>query len=85
MGILVLVIALFSANTAEFRTITNKQLKEGYSWNYVGKQAPSGSPAITIKPQSGDEYILFRLEKWFHHCIQYTHKVVVDSVMQLRI
>ena len=63
MGILVLVIALFSANTAEFRTITNKQLKEGYSWNYVGKQAPSGSPAITIKPQSGDEYILYRLEK----------------------
>ena len=63
MGILVLVIALFSANTAEFRTKANKQLKEGYSWNYVGKQAPSGSPNITIKPQSGDEYILFRLEK----------------------
>ena len=63
MGILVLVAALFSVDTAEFRNTANKQMKEGYSWNYVGKQAPSGSPAITIKPQSGDEYILFRLEK----------------------
>ena len=63
MGILVLVIALFSVDTAEVRNTANKQMKEGYSWNYVGKQAPSGSPSITIKPQSGDEYILFRLEK----------------------
>ena len=63
MSILVLVAALFSADTAEFRNIANNQMQEGYSWNYVGKQVPSGSPAITIKPQSGDEYILFRLEK----------------------
>ena len=63
MGILVLVMALFSADTSEFRNTANKQMKDGYSWNYVGKQAPSGSPNITIKPQSGDEYILFRLEK----------------------
>ena len=63
MGILVLAIALFSVDTEEFRTLANKQMKEGYSWNYVGKQAPAGTPAITIKPQSGDEYILYRLEK----------------------
>ena len=63
MSILVLVAALFSVDTAEFRNTANTQMKEGYSWNYVGKQTPSGSPAITIKPQSGDEYILFRLEK----------------------
>ena len=50
-------------DTEEFRTLANKQMKEGYSWNYVGKQAPAGTPAITIKPQSGDEYILYRLEK----------------------
>ena len=63
MGILILTLALFSVDTEEFRTLVNKQMKEGYSWNYVGKQAPSGTPAITIKPQSGDEYILYRLEK----------------------
>ena len=63
MGILALTLALFSIDIEEFRTLANKQMKEGYSWNYVGKQAPSGTPAITIKPQSGDEYILYRLEK----------------------
>tara|TARA_B100001059_G_scaffold16345_1_gene13428 strand:- start:153 stop:344 length:192 start_codon:yes stop_codon:yes gene_type:complete len=63
MGILVLTLALFSVDTAEFRDLANKQMKQGYSWNYVGKQAPSGSPAITIKPQSGDDYILFKLKK----------------------
>ena len=63
MSILVLVAALFSVDTAEFRNTANTQMQEGYSWNYVGKQTPSGSPAITIKPQSGDEYILYRLEK----------------------
>ena len=63
MGILALTLALFSIDIEEFRTTANKQMKEGYSWNYVGKQAPSGTPAITIKPQSGDEYILYRLEK----------------------
>ena len=63
MGILILTLALFSVDTEEIRTLANKQIKEGYSWNYVGKQAPSGTPAITIKPQSGDEYILYRLEK----------------------
>ena len=64
MFLSVLTVALFfSANTAEFRDLANKQMKQGYSWNYVGKQTPSGSPAITIKPHSGDEYILYRLEK----------------------
>ena len=81
MGILVLVMALFSADTAEFRNTANKQMKDGYSWNYVGKQAPSGSPNITIKPQSGDEYILFRLEKRYHHCTQFTHKTLVAIVI----
>ena len=57
------VTALFCGTNAEFFTTAEKQYKQGYEWNYVGKQAPSGSPAITIKPQSGDEYIIFRLEK----------------------
>lgn len=51
-----------SAN-AEFISTMNNELKDGYKWNYVGKTKPSGAPAITIKPQSGDEYILFKLKK----------------------
>jgi hypothetical protein len=63
MGILLLALALFSADTAEFRNTANKEMKQGYEWSYVGKTKPSGVPAITIKPQSGDEYILFKLKK----------------------
>ena len=63
MAILVLLTAMFSINTAEFRETSNKQIKEGYEWNYVGKTKPSGVPAITIKPEDGDEYILFKLQK----------------------
>lgn len=60
---MVMVVALFSAENAEFIETSNKQIKEGYSWEYVGKQTPSGEPAITIDPQDTDEYILFRLTK----------------------
>ena len=63
MFLLVAIKALFCGTNAEFFTTAEKQYKQGYDWNYVGKQTPSGSPAITIKPQSGDEYIIFRLEK----------------------
>ena len=63
MFLLVAITALFCGTNAEFFNTAKKQYKQGYDWNYVGKQTPSGSPAITIKPQSGDEYIIFRLEK----------------------
>ena len=63
MFLLVAVTALFCGTNAEFFNTAKKQYEQGYDWNYVGKQTPSGSPAITIKPHSGDEYIIFRLEK----------------------
>ena len=55
-------ILFFSAN-AEFVSTANKQIKDGYEWDYIGKTKPSGVPAITVKPQVGDEYILFKLKK----------------------
>ena len=63
MFLLVVVTALFCGTNAEFIQTANKEIKQGYEWNYVGKTNPSGVPAITIKPQSGDEYILFKLKK----------------------
>jgi hypothetical protein len=63
MFLLAVVTALFCGTNAEFLSTANKQYKQGYDWNYVGKTTPSGVPAITIKPQSGDEYILFKLKK----------------------
>lgn len=49
-------------NQEYFATVED-QVNDGYKWEYVGKQAPSGAPAITVKPENGDEYILFRLNK----------------------
>ena len=63
MEIIVLVAALFSFTNTEFVNTINSQMKDGYKWSYVGKTKPSGVPAITIKPQFGDEYILFKLKK----------------------
>ena len=63
MGILALVFALVSVDIEEFRTTANQQMKDGYEWKYVGKTKPSGVPAITINPQVGGEYILFKLQK----------------------
>ena len=61
MGILVLVLAMFSINTQEFRETANQQMKDGYTWEYVGKMKPSGVPAIAMNA-NGDEYILWKLK-----------------------
>ena len=61
MGILVLVLAMFSINTQEFRETANQQMKDGYTWEYVGKTKSSGVPAITMNA-NGDEYILWKLK-----------------------
>ena len=61
MGIFVLVAAMFSVDTEEFRNTANAQMKEGYKWEYVGKTKPSGVPAITLKA-NGDDYILWKLK-----------------------
>ena len=59
----VIFVALASANNAEFIERSNEQIAHGYKWTYVGKQAPSGDPAITVKPENGNEFILFKLTK----------------------
>lgn len=63
MGMLVLAIALFCGDNSEFIETSNKQLKEGYNWSYVGPSIPDGSPAILIKPQTTEPYILYKLIK----------------------
>ena len=55
MGIVVLVLGMFSMDTQEFRETANAQMKDGYKWEYVGKTKPSGVPAITMKPDNGEE------------------------------
>jgi len=59
----VIVVAMFSHSNAQFIERSNEQIAQGYKWTYVGKQTPSGDPAITIKPEHADEFILFKLAK----------------------
>ena len=49
MGLVAMVLGMFSIDTQEFRETANAQMKDGYKWEYVGKTKPSGVPAITMK------------------------------------
>ena len=37
MGIVALVLGMFSIDTQEFRETANAQMKDGYKWEYIGK------------------------------------------------
>lgn len=52
-----------SSANSQFIETSNEQIAQGYKWTYVGKQAPSGDPAITIQPENAEEFILFKLTK----------------------
>jgi|TARA_R110001592_G_scaffold189165_3_gene434594 hypothetical protein len=62
VGFFILFMGMFATDNAEFfKTVTEQQL-DGHKWEYTGKQKPDGNPAITVKPQHGDEYILYKLK-----------------------
>lgn len=63
MGVIFIVAALFGYNNAEFFETAKQQKDDGYKWEYVGKQTPDGSPAITIKPELSEEFIIYKLKK----------------------
>ena len=52
-----------NTSNAEFFQVSEQQRSEGYRWELVGKTEASGTPAITIQPDNGNEWILYRLEK----------------------
>ena len=59
----VLTSKLFLSSNAEFFEVSHEQRSEGYTWEFVGKTEASGAPALTIQPDNGNEWILYRLEK----------------------
>ena len=59
---LFLITAIIGIDNKEFINTSSAQLTGGYNWTYVGKQAPSGVPAITLEA-NGEEYILWKLKK----------------------
>ena len=64
----ILVIALFSglfvADNKEFLDQVEKQVNEGYEWNYVGKQSldPSAK-SIPLQVEGEEPYIFWKLKK----------------------
>lgn len=56
-------LTLFMVDNAEFFRVAAEQKADGYRWVKVGKSTPSGSPSILIKPDNGNPYIIYRLEK----------------------
>ena len=64
----ILVIALFSgllvADNKEFLDQVEKQVNEGYEWNYVGKQSldPSAK-SIPLQVEGEEPYIIWKLKK----------------------
>ena len=64
----ILVIALFSglfvADNKEFLDQVEKQVNEGYEWNYVGKQSldPSAK-SISAQVEGEEPYIFWKLKK----------------------
>ena len=64
----VLVIALFSGlfavDNQEFFDQVEKEVNEGYEWNYVGKQSLDPSAKSISAQVEGDEpYIIWKLKK----------------------
>lgn len=62
MIILTLLTGLWFDSNAEFVERANENAAEGMSWHYVGKQEPDGNPALTIKAQNGQEFVLFKMQ-----------------------
>ena len=64
----ILVIALFSglfvADNKEFLDQVEKQVNEGYEWNYVGKQSldPSAK-SISAQVEGEEPYLFWKLKK----------------------
>lgn len=60
---LVLFTGLFMFDNQEFFKTAEEQIQDGYTWEYVGKQTPGGSPAITVLDGQNQEVIYWRLNK----------------------
>ena len=60
---MILMTGLFFQDNSNFFATAEKQVAEGYEWNYIGKTIPDGSPAITTRNEAGEEFIYFKLKK----------------------
>lgn len=63
MFVLIILATVFSISNQEFIKTATKQMKEGHTWQFVGKQKPTGVPAITLRTFKNEKYIIFKLNQ----------------------
>ena len=47
----------------EFFATVEQNIKDGYTWEYVGKQDPDVHPAITVLDSQNKEVIYYKMTK----------------------
>ena len=60
---LMLITGLFMHDNQEFFATVEQNIKDGYTWEYVGKQDPDGHPAITVLDSQNKEVIYCKMTK----------------------
>lgn len=59
-----LIAGLFFTDNAEFFKTVEQNRADGMTWHYIGKTAPDGHPAITVKNEAtGEEFIYFKMKQ----------------------
>lgn len=58
-----LFLGLFAWDNQEFFKTVEQNQKDGYTWEYVGKQSPGDNPAITILDGQNNEVIYWKMTK----------------------
>ena len=57
------VLSLFAIDNKVFFDTAEQNSKDGFTWEYVGKRTPDGSPAITTLDAQDNEAIYFKTTK----------------------
>ena len=62
-ALLMSVLGSFIYDNANFFTTANKQVNEGYKWEWNYKDRNPNVPAISLKSETGSEKVTWVLEK----------------------
>ena len=56
-------LSLFAIDNKVFFDAAKQNSKDGFTWEYVGKTTPDGSPAITTLDAQDNKVIYFKMTK----------------------
>tara|TARA_B100000963_G_scaffold264150_1_gene232255 strand:- start:685 stop:882 length:198 start_codon:yes stop_codon:yes gene_type:complete len=62
-ALIISVLGSFIYDHADFFTTANKQVTQGYNWEWNYKDRNPNVPAISLKSENGSEKVIWVLEK----------------------